>query len=173
MNGNIVIERSDENKRYYGHAVKAKEILLGGAVAIPESAQILTTVIEAAEGKQVDLSSLPSNIDIAPSDESSGAKNEEELAEINANSNASDANSDGTITNGTSPNTSPRRLPSVGSPRAIDPEHPEELIRKPSISSTPPPRPPRRFVGSPSNSPRNSSEINRETMESQDGQSRY
>ena len=171
VNGNIIIERSDENKRYYGHAVKAKDILLGGAVAIPESAQILTTVIEAAEGKEVDMSTLPANINIAPSEESGGAKDEEELAAM------STTNPDGTTASPTT--TSPTRsrsiIPAVdGSPSSIDPDHPEEVIKRPSISSsTPPPRPPRRFIGSPSASPRSSAELNRENGENAYDGSKY
>jgi len=155
INGNIILERSDENARYYGHAVKAKEILLGGAVAIPESAEVLHTCIAAAEGKEVDLSVLPIDINVSPSDQSGGVADDDELAAAQT--------ADQTVDPANPPALPRRNVPPIPtSPRHVDPEHPDEQIKKssPSTSPNPPPRPPRRFVGqgSPSPSPRASME---------------
>jgi len=166
VNGNIIIERGDENARYYGHPVKAKDILLGGAVAIPESAQVLHIVIEAAEGKEVDLSELPSDINISPSDQSGGAADEDELEAAKMAEGASDQSFPTLIET--------RRSSLPSSPRDIDPDEPDEKIKlRPSSAATPPPpRPPRRFVGSRSPSPKTSPRTSMEGMDrnsSEDG----
>ncbi|OAV93212.1 hypothetical protein, variant [Puccinia triticina 1-1 BBBD Race 1] len=72
LDGNIIIERTDENARFYGRKVKAEQILQGGAVAVPRAASGLIAVIDAAEGKTYDPEDFPQSIDVAPSEESTG-----------------------------------------------------------------------------------------------------
>lgn len=72
LDGNIIVERSDENARFYGRKVKAEQILQGGAVAVPRAASGLIAVIDAAEGKLFDPEDFPEQIDLAPSEESAG-----------------------------------------------------------------------------------------------------
>jgi len=52
LDGTIVIERNDENARFYGQRVKAGELIKGGARR-PPSADGLIATIEMAEGRQV------------------------------------------------------------------------------------------------------------------------
>lgn len=50
--GNIIIERSDENKRFYGRAIKASEILSEDSrVEVPPGTEQLHIAIAAAEGQ--------------------------------------------------------------------------------------------------------------------------
>jgi len=72
LDGNIIIERTAENARFYGRKVKAEQILQGGAVAVPRAASGLIAVIDAAEGKAYDAEDFPMSIDVAPSEESKG-----------------------------------------------------------------------------------------------------
>ncbi|KAI9616009.1 hypothetical protein H4Q26_011261 [Puccinia striiformis f. sp. tritici PST-130] len=72
LDGNIILEREDENARFYGRKVKAEQILQGGAVAVPRHASGLIAVIDAAEGNAYDPSDFPEPIDVAPSEESTG-----------------------------------------------------------------------------------------------------
>lgn len=53
VDGNILIERSDENTRFYGRKIRAKEILAGG-IDRPLEADILVATIESAEGRHVE-----------------------------------------------------------------------------------------------------------------------
>jgi hypothetical protein len=90
LDGNIIIERNDENasvpfpsllshldelfltakkSRFYGRPVKASQLLSGGAIPIPGAAFGLIAVIEAAEGKEVDTSDFPDDVDVAPSEQ--------------------------------------------------------------------------------------------------------
>lgn len=65
--GNAVIERTDENAKFYGYEVSAKEIL-GGKVRHPplREYQILMDTLKAAQGDQIDENLLPAGE--APSD---------------------------------------------------------------------------------------------------------
>ncbi|KNZ59359.1 hypothetical protein VP01_174g5 [Puccinia sorghi] len=72
LDGNIIVERTEENARFYGRKVKAEQILQGGAVAVPRAASGLIAVIDAAEGKAYDADDFPESIDVAPSEESNG-----------------------------------------------------------------------------------------------------
>ena len=51
VTGNIIIERSDENKRFYGRPIKASEILdLHSRTEVPAGSEPLHIAIAAAEG---------------------------------------------------------------------------------------------------------------------------
>ncbi|RMZ90541.1 hypothetical protein DV736_g2204, partial [Chaetothyriales sp. CBS 134916] len=68
LEGNLVIERADENKRFYGYEVTAQEIL-GGKVRHPpvDQYQVLMDTLKAAQGDAVDDNLLP-DPGVAPSD---------------------------------------------------------------------------------------------------------
>lgn len=67
LEGNLVIERIDENKRFYGYDVTAQEIFLNKVKAPPrEDYQVLMDTLRAAQGDDVDESLLPGGV--APSD---------------------------------------------------------------------------------------------------------
>jgi len=53
LDGNIVIERTDENERFYGRKVRAKEIL-AGETERPSDADLLVATIESAEGRHIE-----------------------------------------------------------------------------------------------------------------------
>ena len=67
LEGNLVIERIDENKRFYGYDVTAQEIFLNKVKAPPrEDYQVLMDTLRAAQGDDVDESLLLGGV--APSD---------------------------------------------------------------------------------------------------------
>ncbi|PYH98994.1 DUF500-domain-containing protein [Aspergillus ellipticus CBS 707.79] len=60
VDGTIIIERSDENERFYGERISVTDILAGKARLPPASIQTLLTTIKAAEGDtSVDEALLP------------------------------------------------------------------------------------------------------------------
>ena len=68
LEGNLVIERTDENAKFYGYELSAQEILLGRVVAPPrDQYQVLMDTLRAAQGDDVDESLLPES-GMAPSD---------------------------------------------------------------------------------------------------------
>ncbi|KAI4271282.1 MAG: hypothetical protein L6R38_006898 [Xanthoria sp. 2 TBL-2021] len=58
VDGTIVIERTDENERFYGERIKVADILAGKARHPPYEIRTLMTTIEAAQGDNVDESTL-------------------------------------------------------------------------------------------------------------------
>ncbi|KAL8893542.1 MAG: hypothetical protein Q9192_005161 [Flavoplaca navasiana] len=58
VDGTIVIERTDENERFYGERIKVADILAGKARHPPYEIRTLMTTIEAAQGDTVDESVL-------------------------------------------------------------------------------------------------------------------
>lgn len=58
VDGTIVIERTDENERFYGERIKVADILAGKARHPPYEIKTLMTTIEAAQGDNVDESTL-------------------------------------------------------------------------------------------------------------------
>lgn len=68
LEGNLVIERTDENAKFYGYEVTAQEILLGKVRGPPvEQYQVLLDTLRAAQGDDVDDDLLPAS-GMAPSD---------------------------------------------------------------------------------------------------------
>lgn len=68
LEGNLVIERTDENKKFYGYDIPAHEILIGRVIAPPrDEYQVLMDTLRAAQGDEVDESLLPQS-GMAPSD---------------------------------------------------------------------------------------------------------
>jgi lipid-binding SYLF domain-containing protein len=68
LEGNLVIERTDENAKFYGYEVTAQEILNGKVRHPPiEQFQVLLDTLRAAQGDDVDESLLPDS-GMAPSD---------------------------------------------------------------------------------------------------------
>ncbi|KAF9516276.1 hypothetical protein BS47DRAFT_1390912 [Hydnum rufescens UP504] len=59
LDGNIIIERNDENARFYGRHIKAKDILAGG-INRPADADLLVATIESAEGQHTEPTSSSS-----------------------------------------------------------------------------------------------------------------
>lgn len=66
IDGNIIIERSDENARFYGQKVKAAQIL-AGQVQKPAAAQGLYQVLAAAQGLETRKDAIPAGL--GPSEE--------------------------------------------------------------------------------------------------------
>lgn len=66
IDGNIIIERGDENERFYGRRYKAAE-LLSGTVPQPAAANGLYQTLAAAEGLQTRTDAIPAGQ--TPSDE--------------------------------------------------------------------------------------------------------
>jgi lipid-binding SYLF domain-containing protein len=67
VEGNLVIERTDENERFYGERIGVADILVGKVRMPPvEKYQILLDTLRAAQGEEVDESLLPEGA--APSD---------------------------------------------------------------------------------------------------------
>jgi lipid-binding SYLF domain-containing protein len=67
VDGNVVIERTDENERFYGERVGVSKILLGEVRYPPrEKYKVLMDTIRAAQGENVDENLLPDGA--APSD---------------------------------------------------------------------------------------------------------
>lgn len=60
VDGTIIIERTDENERFYGERIKVADILAGKARHPPYEIRTLMATIKAAQGDQVDDSILPS-----------------------------------------------------------------------------------------------------------------
>ncbi|EEP79452.1 predicted protein [Uncinocarpus reesii 1704] len=61
LDGTIVIERSDENERFYGERISASDILAGKSKRPPTSIQMLMQTLKAAQGdSDVDEGMLPS-----------------------------------------------------------------------------------------------------------------
>ena len=58
IDGTIVIERTDENERFYGEQIKVADILSGKIRHSPYETRTLMTTLEAAEGGAVDESTL-------------------------------------------------------------------------------------------------------------------
>ena len=68
LEGNLIIERTDENAKFYGYEVSAQEIL-AGKVSLPpiDQYQVLLDTLKAAQGDAIDESLLPES-GVAPSD---------------------------------------------------------------------------------------------------------
>jgi lipid-binding SYLF domain-containing protein len=60
MDGTVLIERTDENERFYGEKLTVMEIFQGRVRHPPESIQTLMLTLRAAQGEDVDWSVLPS-----------------------------------------------------------------------------------------------------------------
>ncbi|KAL8934011.1 MAG: hypothetical protein Q9211_005455 [Gyalolechia sp. 1 TL-2023] len=60
VDGTIIIERTDENERFYGERIKVADILAGKARHPPWELRTLMATIKAAQGDEVDESTLPS-----------------------------------------------------------------------------------------------------------------
>lgn len=65
LDGTIIIERSDENERFYQTKVSASEIL-EGRVPVPTDAKGLVQALTKAEGKATDTDAIPEGL--PPSD---------------------------------------------------------------------------------------------------------
>lgn len=59
IDGTVIIERQDENARFYGQKMTVSEILTGKARHPPREIQTLMATIKAAQGDNVDESALP------------------------------------------------------------------------------------------------------------------
>ncbi|KAF7593791.1 hypothetical protein BBP40_010847 [Aspergillus hancockii] len=69
VDGTIIIERTDENERFYGERISVSDILAGKAKHPPASIKTLIQTIKAAQGdKDVDESSIPSPGEPTPGD---------------------------------------------------------------------------------------------------------
>ncbi|KAG0141040.1 hypothetical protein CROQUDRAFT_99275 [Cronartium quercuum f. sp. fusiforme G11] len=162
LDGNIVIERGDENARFYGRRIKAEQLLNGGAVAVPRAASGLIATIEVAEGKPVDIDELPEDIDVAPSEQSTGVETVQESRE-RARAEAAEAGvvepgvavPSSTVFSGTDRGTRRRTLPPLPLrlPRALADQagggtenDADKLRPRPLLSPLPPPRPARRNI---------------------------
>jgi lipid-binding SYLF domain-containing protein len=66
LDGTVIIERNDENARFYGHKWKAEEII-SGRVLRPQAAQGLYQTLAAAEGRQTRTDMIPQGM--GPSEE--------------------------------------------------------------------------------------------------------
>ncbi|CAH7685572.1 hypothetical protein PPACK8108_LOCUS20123 [Phakopsora pachyrhizi] len=75
LNDTVILERCEENARFYSRKIKAEQILSGGAVVVPGPAFGLINLIEAAEGKLADPDEFPENVNLSPSDQSRGVLN--------------------------------------------------------------------------------------------------
>lgn len=77
VDGTIIIERTDENERFYGERIKVADILAGKARHPPWEIRTLMATIKAAQGDQVDENTLPSaeptpgDMELEKSDDSS------------------------------------------------------------------------------------------------------
>ncbi|KAL8826147.1 MAG: hypothetical protein Q9170_007515 [Blastenia crenularia] len=60
VDGTVIIERTDENERFYGERIKVADILAGKVRHPPYELRTLMATIKAAQGDHVDDSSLPS-----------------------------------------------------------------------------------------------------------------
>ncbi|RDW91599.1 putative SH3-containing YSC84-like protein 1 [Coleophoma crateriformis] len=52
IDGTIIVERNDENARFYGQRLPAAQILAGGIPNPPQSTRLLTEVLKEAEGRK-------------------------------------------------------------------------------------------------------------------------
>ena len=59
IDGTVIIERGDENERFYGQKLKVEEILAGHVRHVPYETRTLMATIKAAQGDTVDESALP------------------------------------------------------------------------------------------------------------------
>jgi lipid-binding SYLF domain-containing protein len=66
LDGTVIIERNDENERFYGQKLKAEEII-SGRVARPQAAQGLYQTLAAAEGRNARFDMIPQGM--GPSEE--------------------------------------------------------------------------------------------------------
>lgn len=60
IDGTVIIERGDENERFYGQKLKVADILAGNVRHVPYETRTLMATIKAAQGDTVDDSALPS-----------------------------------------------------------------------------------------------------------------
>ena len=60
IDGTVIIERGDENERFYGQKLKVADILAGNVRHVPYETRTLMATIKAAQGDPVDDSALPS-----------------------------------------------------------------------------------------------------------------
>ncbi|KAL8637479.1 MAG: hypothetical protein Q9228_005255 [Teloschistes exilis] len=60
VDGTVIIERTDENERFYGERIKVADILAGKARHPPYEIRTLMATIKAAQGDTVDETALPS-----------------------------------------------------------------------------------------------------------------
>ena len=60
VDGTVIIERTDENERFYGERIKVADILAGKARHPPPEIKTLMATIRAAQGDTVEESALPS-----------------------------------------------------------------------------------------------------------------
>lgn len=60
VDGTVIIERTDENERFYGERIKVAEILAGKVRHPPYEIRTLMATIKAAQGDTVDQKALPS-----------------------------------------------------------------------------------------------------------------
>ncbi|KAE8354290.1 hypothetical protein BDV28DRAFT_87624 [Aspergillus coremiiformis] len=69
VDGTIIIERTDENERFYGERISVTDILAGKAKHPPASIKTLIQTVKAAQGdKDVDESLVPSSEEPTPGD---------------------------------------------------------------------------------------------------------
>jgi lipid-binding SYLF domain-containing protein len=66
LDGTVIIERNDENERFYGQKLKAEDII-SGRMARPRAAQGLYQTLAAAEGRQANMNMIPQGM--GPSEE--------------------------------------------------------------------------------------------------------
>lgn len=60
IDGTVIIERGDENERFYGEKLKVADILAGNVRHVPYETRTLIATIRAAQGDPIDESALPS-----------------------------------------------------------------------------------------------------------------
>ncbi|KAI4243797.1 MAG: hypothetical protein LQ352_006967 [Teloschistes flavicans] len=60
VDGTVIIERTDENERFYGERIKVADILAGKARHPPYEIKTLMATIKAAQGDTIDETALPS-----------------------------------------------------------------------------------------------------------------
>lgn len=85
LDGTIIIERNDENARYYGERLPIASILAGHVKNVPASTRMLAEVVKAAEGKPADPTILcQADAQPPPSDIPLEKMNEPTHAQVNA-----------------------------------------------------------------------------------------
>ncbi len=67
IDGTVIIERGDENERFYGEKLSVADILAGKVRYVPYETRTLTATIKAAQGDTVDENQLP-NAEPTPGD---------------------------------------------------------------------------------------------------------
>ena len=60
IDGTVIIERGDENEKFYGEKLKVADILAGNVRHVPYETRTLMATIKAAQGDPIDDSALPS-----------------------------------------------------------------------------------------------------------------